>query len=110
MRFTTSAIQDLKACNIYLQDAFFDKQMQSYPDYPSLLSNKWNIPNGAGKIEPNQIGQLPLPFIAYTNDREYPLSIVTQVAETTIQVYSKNYSKAITKSKEEFLKNWTGIY
>lgn len=42
--------------------------------------------------------------MAYTNNREHPLSIVTQVADTSVQLHAKNYSKAITKSKEEFLK------
>jgi len=110
-----ATIAFLKLLNVKVNAATVNETLQNHPDWPSVLClsdsfNKWNIPNGAGKIEPNQIDQLPLPFIAYTNDREYPLSIVTQVADTTIQLYSKNYSKAITESKEEFLKSWTGIY
>lgn len=110
-----ATIAFLKLLNVKVNNATVNETLQNHPDWPGLLCvsdsfNKWNIPNGAGKIEPNQIDQLPVPFMAYTNDREHPLSIVTQVAETTIQVYLKNYSKAITKSKEEFLKSWTGVY
>ena len=110
-----ATIAFLTLLNVKVNNVMVDEILQNHPDWPGLLSiadslNKWNIPNGSGKIEPNQIDQLPVPFIAYTNDREHPLSIVTQVADTTIEFYSKNYSKAITDSKEEFLKRWTGIY
>lgn len=110
-----AAIVFLKLLNVKVNASTINETLQNHPDWPSVLCvsdsfNKWNIPNGAGKIEPKQIDQLPVPFIAYTNDREHPLSIVTQVADTTIQLYSKNYSKAVTTSQEEFLKNWTGIY
>jgi len=110
-----ASIAFLKLLNVKVNNATVNETLQNHPDWPSMLCvsdsfNKWNIPNGTGKIEPNEIDQLPVPFIAYTNDREHPLSIVTQVADTTIQLYSKNYSKAITKTKEEFLKSWTGIY
>jgi len=110
-----ATIAFLKLLHVKANNATVNETLQNHSDWPGLLCvsdslNKWNIPNGAGKIEPNQIDQLPVPFMAYTNDREHPLSIVTQVAGTTIQLYSKNYSKAITKRKEEFLKSWTGIY
>lgn len=110
-----ATIAFLKLLDVKVNSATVNETLQNHPDWPGLLCiadslNKWNIPNGAGKIEPNQIDQLPVPFMAYTNDREHPLSIVTQVADTTIQLYSKNYSKAITESKEGFLKSWTGIY
>lgn len=72
--------------------------------------NKWNIPNAAGKIEPAQIEQLPLPFIAYTNNREFPLSLITKVTGTGVEFYSENYNKPVLENKESFLKNWTGIY
>jgi thiol-disulfide isomerase/thioredoxin len=110
-----ATIAFLKLLDVKVNSATVDETLQNHPDWPGLLCvsdsfNKWNIPNGAGKIEPNQIGHLPVPFIAYTHDREHPLCIVTKVTDTTIDVYSKNYNKAITKSKEEFLKSWTGIY
>ncbi len=110
-----ATIAFLKLFNVKVNSATVDETLQNHPDWPGLLCisdslNKWNIPNGAGKIEPNQIDQLPAPFIVYTNNREHPLSIVSQVTDTTIEVYSKNYSKALIKNKEEFLKSWTGIY
>lgn len=110
-----ATIAFLKLLDVKVNSATVDETLQNHPDWPGLLCvsdslNKWNIPNGGGKIEPNQIDQLPLPFIAYTNNRENPLSIVTQVTDTAIQLYTKDYSKAVTVNKEEFLKSWTGIY
>ncbi|MEJ7678510.1 MAG: hypothetical protein WKG06_11755 [Segetibacter sp.] len=89
-----ATIAFLKLLNVKVNAATVDETLQNHPDWPSVLCvsdsfNKWNIPNGAGKIEPNQIDQLPVPFIAYTNDREHPLSIVTQVADATIQIIYK---------------------
>jgi len=110
-----ATIAFLKLLNVKVNSATVDETLQNHPEWPGLLCisdslNKWNIPNGAGKIEPNQIDQLPAPFVAYTHDREHPLSIITHVTDTNIEVYSKNYSKAIIKNKEEFIKSWTGIY
>ena len=110
-----ATIAFLKLLNVKVNDTTVNETLQNHPDWPGLLSisdslNKWNISNGAGKVEQIQIDQLPVPFMAYTNDREDPLCIVTQVIDVAVQVNSKNYSKAITKSKEEFLKSWTGIY
>ncbi len=110
-----ATIAFLKLLKVKANDATVNEILQNHPDWPGLLCisdtlNKWSIPNGAGKIEPSQINQLPVPFIAYTNDRAHPLSIVTQVADTAIEIFAKNYNTAITKSKEEFLKSWTGIY
>ena len=105
----------LKIIKVKVNNSTIDETLQNHPDWPSMLCisdslNKWNVPNGAGKMELNQIDELPVPFIAYTNDSEFPLAIVTKNDDSEIQFLSKNYSKTITKSREDFLKSWTGIY
>ena len=110
-----ATISFLKKLGVKVNNATVNETLQNHPDWPSMLCisdslNKWSIPNAAGKIEPSQIEQLPTPFIAFTNNREYPLSVVTKVTDTSIESYSKNYKKPLTESKEEFLKNWTGTY
>ncbi len=105
----------LQRLKVKVNDSTVNDTLQNHPDYPSLLCisdslSKWNVPNGAGKIEPDKINELPAPFIAYTNNRQHPLAIVTQTNDTNITLYSKNYSKPITENKENFLKNWAGIY
>lgn len=110
-----ATIAFLKLLKIKINNATVNETLQNHPNWPSLLCisdslNKWNIPNGAGKIDPDQIEELPTPFIAYTKNREHPITIVTQKGDTFIQTYSNNYSKATVAHKEDFLKNWTGIY
>ena len=89
--------------------------MQNHPHWPGLLCisdslNKWNVPNGAGKIEPDKMDELPSPFLAYTNNSEYPLIIVAAVTPTHIDCYTKNYNQLTTITRESFLQSWTGIY
>jgi thiol-disulfide isomerase/thioredoxin len=110
-----ATITFLKLLSVKVNAASVNETLQNHPDWPSMLCisdslNKWNIPNAAGKIEKKQIDQLPVPFIAYMNDRQYPWSIVTKTDTTTIEYYSKNFNKTIAESKEDFLKNWTGVY
>lgn len=110
-----ATIAFLKLLNIRVNSETVDETLQNHPDWPSLLCvadslNKWNVPNGAGRIDMNNIEELPTPFIAYTHSRETPLSIITDVTETTVNVFKKEYNKIVTESKEAFLKNWDGVY
>ena len=110
-----ATIAFLKLNKVRVTDYTVNETLQNHPDWPSLLCisdslNKWHIPNGAGKVDVNNIEELPVPFIAYTNNRENPLAIVTQVATDSMQVFQKNYNKPAILSKEAFIKNWGGIY
>jgi len=71
---------NVKATTAFLNNATVNETLQNHPDWPSLLCiadslNKWNITNVAGKMEASKIDQLPTPFIAYINNREFPLAI-----------------------------------
>ncbi|MGF2413631.1 thioredoxin domain-containing protein [Ferruginibacter sp.] len=110
-----ATISYLKQLKVKVNDATVNETLQNHPDWPSLLCiadslNKWNIPNGAGKIDAGKIDELPLPFMAYTNNRENPLAIVTQINDDTVQVCQKKYNTTLKLSKEDFLKQWDGIY
>lgn len=105
----------LHLIKIKVNNATVNEALQNHPDWPSLLCisdslNKWKVPNAAGKIDTNKIDELPTPFLAYTHDRETPLAVVTQVSDSSIQVYQKNYNKPTTENKEDFIKKWNGIY
>lgn len=104
-----ATISFLKHISVQVNNATVNETLQNHPDWPTLLCisdslNKWNIPNAAGKVEPGQIENLPIPFIAFTQNREFPLSVVTKVDDTTVEFYSKNYNKPVTKTKKTFLK------
>ena len=110
-----ATIAFLQLQQVKVNSSTVNETLQNHPDWPGLLCvtdslNKWNIPNGAGKIEPDKIDELPTPFLAYTNDREHPLVIVAAITETSVDCYEKNYNQATTITREAFLKSWTGIY
>ena len=63
-----------------------------------------------GKIEPKEIDQLPVPFIAYTRYREHHFVVVNNVSDDTINVFTENYKKTTSFKREDFLKNWNGTY
>jgi ABC-type bacteriocin/lantibiotic exporter with double-glycine peptidase domain len=105
----------LKQLKVTVNNSTVNETLQNHPDWPGLLCitdslNKWNIPNGVGKIAVDKIDELPVPFIAYTYDNENPLAIIAQVGDKTIQTHQKGYNKIITKTKEEFIKKWDGVY
>jgi len=105
----------LRQLKVRVNNSTVNETLQNHPDWPSLLSisdslNKWKISNSAGKINSEDIDQLPLPFIAYTMERGNSLSIVTDVKEKEIGYYSANHNKLLRKNREEFLKKWNGTY
>ncbi|GGB11615.1 vitamin K epoxide reductase family protein [Puia dinghuensis] len=111
-----AAIVFLKLLNVKVNKTTVNNTLQNHPDWPSLLClsdsfTKWQIPNGAGKVEPAGIDSLPLPFIAYTKDDiESPFTVITQVTDSTISYYAKDYSRLKTEDKKTFLRKWTGVY
>jgi hypothetical protein len=110
-----ATVSFLRLLKVKVNNTTVNETLQNHPDWPTLLCisdslNKWKIANGAGKIQPDKIEELPTPFIAYTHNRENPLAIVTEVTDTTVRVYQNNYTKPVTETKENFLKQWDGVY
>ena len=55
-----AAICFLKQLKVKVNSKTVNDTLQNHPDWPTLLCvsdslGKWNIPNGAGKIEPEKI-------------------------------------------------------
>ncbi|GAB2827992.1 vitamin K epoxide reductase family protein [Ferruginibacter profundus] len=110
-----AAITYLKLLKVSVNNTTVNETLQNHPDWPSLLCitdslNKWNVPNAAGKVELGRIDELPVPFMAYTNDRENPLAIVTDVTDSVISLYQKKYKKRGEMPKDDFFKIWNGVY
>lgn len=92
-----------------------DKTLQEHPDWPSLLCisdslHQWHISNAAAEMDPGQIDELPVPFLAYLPHTTTPLSVVTVVSPDNIVCYTGNYTKPLVQKREEFLKQWQGLY
>lgn len=105
----------LKLLKVKVNKNTVSDSLQNHPDWPSLLCisdalTKWNIPNIAGKIDIKDIKELPVPFIAYTNNRDAPLAVVTKVKDSIVELSQKNYTIMQTQSIVEFEKQWNGVY
>jgi len=75
-----------------------NESLQNLPDWPSLLCisdalNSWNVPNAAGKIGWTDIGQLPVPFMAYMYNPEHPIAVVTTVDDQNVEAYQHHFNK-----------------
>jgi uncharacterized membrane protein len=110
-----AVIQLLKLLQVKVSNGSVNETLQNHPDWPSLLCisdglAQWNVPNGAGKIDPNEIDQVPVPFLIYLPGEEPPLGIVTDVGADNITLYNKSYKNIETVSRTSFLKRWNGVY
>jgi thiol-disulfide isomerase/thioredoxin len=110
-----AVISFLRLLKVKVNSQTVDDALQNHPDWPSLLCvsdalHQWHTPNAASKMETKDIEQLPVPFIANTNNVEYPLCVVKEIAEQDVIYLTGNSDKPEVKSKEEFNKYWTGIY
>jgi uncharacterized membrane protein len=109
-----ATIAFLRRLHVKVTSSTVNETLQNHPDWPSLLSisdamNKWHVPNGAGKIVPENIDDLPVPFIAATR-RATPFVIITAVTDNNIYTLSNNYRKEVKESKSDFIKEWYGVY
>lgn len=90
----------------------FEFQIQSHPNYPSLLSiadtlTFFNINNGAIKVDKTQIDLLPNFYIANLNiESSLPQLFFVEKKETNFAITLDKKTSIITK--EEFNQRWVG--
>ena len=99
-----ATIEFLDLLKVKVNSTTVNETLQNHPDWPSILCitdslQKWNLPSAVGKIDTDKIDELPYPFLAYTNHAETPLTIVTNITDSTVQFYQKGYKKLITEAK-----------
>lgn len=110
-----ATIAFIKLLRLKINNTTINETLQNHPDWPSLFSvseslKRWNIPNAAGRISPEEIDQLPVPFIAYSLGQANPVNVVENVSETSITYHASDSGKKIIKPKAEFLAGWSGVY
>jgi len=108
-------IRYLRILGIKVNAGTVDDTMQKHPDYPTLLSisdalSSWEVPNAAGKIHPDALEQLPLPFLAHIGASDSPLALVTQVENGWVSYERYPYGKTIRSHRAAFNQQWDGIY
>ena len=105
--------QLLEKENITIDKTEFEFQIQSHPDYPSLLSiadtlSFFNIENGVIRVEVLDIELLPDRFIAFLNEEKSKpqLCFIERKGSTYFCTKDK---KTIDISKSELETRWKGI-
>ena len=107
---TTSIVKYLKSNNIKLDYDEFTFQVESHPDYPSLLSfsdalNFFKIKNYALKIDGFNLEKIPKSFVALlrnSNSGKPRLSLVKNLKDKIVM-------DGKTTTLNELAKDWTGI-
>lgn len=93
----------------------FNKTIQQNPFYPSLYSlsdtfNKYSINNKAFKIEPENLANVPAPFIAYIETKNNGDDFVSVISNRNSKiVYSPDGKKEVSADLKDFLKNFRDI-
>ncbi len=104
----------LKKMNIHLDQKEFTFQLESHPEYPSLLAvsdtlSLFHIENAALRVHSSEIDSLPNYFITKLKDTQED-SLTYVEAQKTNHFYTiYQNSKKFTFTKEAFLKKWNGI-
>lgn len=110
-----TTITFLKLLKVKVTHSTVNDTLQNHPDWPSMLSvsdafTKWNISNAGGKIDPEFIDQLPLPFLSFSGSPTNPLEIITEITENEIHFLKDNHRQNSRVPRYEFIKRWNGIY
>ena len=104
----------LSSLNIKYTSKYIKDSILSHPDHPSLLSisdtlEKYHIETLAVKIDFEKLKGMPLPSIVQVEVNKQPLFFVLENVFDNKVSYYNDKNKLIELSKEEFIKQWTGI-
>ena len=109
----TSLFHYLEKEEISIDKKEFDFQLQSHPDYPSLMAivdtcDFFNIENGAINVDVSELELLPKQFVAYLNDEtnNARLHYIEKKDEDYIELKNR---KVTVIAKEEITKRWKGV-
>ena len=105
-------LQLIKQLKVPVTTTSVIEQVESHPDYPSLLSisdslKKWKVDNIALEIEADKLDELPVPFLAHTKAGGGNFLLVTNVNGTV--EYLDKTGKTRHKKRDEFLSDWSRV-
>ena len=106
-------IDYLELQNIKLDNKEFDFQIETHPNFPSLLAfhdalNFFNVPNVAVRIPDKDLSQLPVHFVAQVNGPAGSELALVEKKENELEVtFAEN--KKFMLSTQDFKIAWTGI-
>lgn len=105
-----TVIRFLKVLNVKVSEAAIENRILSHPDYPSLLAvsdslRHWNVTNAAVRIEPSQLDDVSLPFLAHSYS---DFMVVVDVNEDQVTLADEN-GKNRSVDRKNFLQSWDGV-
>lgn len=105
--------QYLKAIGAKVTEETVEETLKNHPDYPSLLAasdalNEWNIENVAIRVKPEQLSELPTPFLTFLNTNHGIFVLVKSIKDDAIEWV--HTTEGIKREKtDDFLKKWDGV-
>lgn len=95
----TTVHQWLSLMGIRIEKKYVGERLMSHPDYPSALSitsflDDLGIENGVTQIEPARLHEMPAPFLAFVDQKDF---VIVQNSQT------------INRTVEDFEKRWHGV-
>jgi uncharacterized membrane protein len=105
--------QYLKAIGAKVTEETVEETLKNHPDYPSLLAtsdalNEWHIENVAVRIKPEQLGELPMPFLTYLTSNGGIFALVKSIKDDAIEWV--HTTEGFKREKiDDFLKKWDGV-
>jgi hypothetical protein len=106
-------IQLMNYLKIPITNSTIQTRVEEHMEFPSLISvsdalHHWNVKNIALKVEKENLGKLPIPFIAHLDNGTSLFETVTKVTESDVSYLTLS---GIQRKKriETFLSAWTGV-
>lgn len=111
--FTTTFTQFLRSMNVKVTNTTAEIYVESHPDYPSMLAyadalDAWKVENAAVRVTPEQLAELPTPFITFSSRKGGTFSLVRRVAEDVIERLDTE-AGWVKDKLEDFLTDWSGV-
>jgi uncharacterized membrane protein len=109
----SATYQYLKAIGAKVTEETVEETLKNHPDYPSLLAtsealNDWKIENVALRIKPEQLWELPTPFLTHLYVDGGIFALVKSVKNGAVEwTHTKEGFKR--DKTEDFLKKWNGV-
>jgi uncharacterized membrane protein len=109
----SATYQYLKAIGAKVTEETVEETLKNHPNYPSLLAtsdafNEWKIENVAARITPEQLGELPTPFLTHLYVDGGIFALVKSVKNDAVEwTHTKEGFKR--DKTEDFLKKWNGV-
>lgn len=92
----TTVHQWLLVMRIRIEKDYVRERLMSHPDYPSALSitsflDDLEIENGVAQIEVDKLSEMPAPFLAFVDQKDFVLVEDVQEVQRTVKDFEKRW-------------------